>query len=81
MTCFVTRAGFRRRGITHALTHAAVDLAGERGALALEGYPITTKDVILSELHVGTVAAFEAAGFTEVSRPTLRRVVMRIDLT
>ncbi len=80
VTCFVTRAGFRKRGISHALARAAVDFARERGARALEGYPITTKDVILSELHVGTVGAFEAAGFTEVSRPTLRRVVMRIDL-
>ena len=79
VTCFVTRTSFRRRGITHALARAAVDFAQQRGARALEGYPITTKDVILSELHVGTVGAFEAAGFTEVSRPTLRRVVMRID--
>jgi GNAT superfamily N-acetyltransferase len=75
----VTRAGHRKRGITHALARAAVDLARERGARALEGYPITTKDVILSELHVGTIGAFEAAGFTEVARPSLRRVVMRLD--
>ncbi|HVF07259.1 MAG TPA: GNAT family N-acetyltransferase, partial [Actinomycetota bacterium] len=77
--CFVTRTGFRKRGITYALAHAAVDFARGRDARALEGYPIITKDVILSELHVGTVGAFEAAGFTEVGRPTLRRVVMRID--
>lgn len=61
-------------------SRAYVDFARERGACALEGYPITTKDVILSELHVGTVGVFEAAGFTEASRPTLRRVVMRIEL-
>jgi GNAT superfamily N-acetyltransferase len=79
VTCFVTRTGYRRRGITHALARAAVDFARQGGARALEGYPITTKDVILSELHVGTVGAFEAAEFTEVSHPTLRRVVMRID--
>jgi GNAT superfamily N-acetyltransferase len=79
VTCFVTRAGFRRRRITHALARAAVDFARSRGARALEGYPITTTDVILSELHVGTRGAFEAAGFAEVSQPTLRRVVMRID--
>ena len=80
LTCFVTRAGFRKRGITHALAREAVDFARERGVRALEGYPITSKDVILSELHVGTVGAFEAAGFTEVGRPTLRRVVVRIEL-
>lgn len=29
--------------------------------------------------HVGTRSIFEAAGFVEVHRATLRRVVMRID--
>ena len=38
-----------------------------------------TKDVITEELHVGTEGVFAAAGFTVVSRPTVRRVVMRID--
>jgi GNAT superfamily N-acetyltransferase len=79
VTCFVTRTGFRRRGVSRALARAAVDFARQRGARALEGYPMTTKDVLLGELHVGTRAMFAAAGFTEVSRPSRRRVVMRID--
>ncbi|MDQ3476400.1 MAG: GNAT family N-acetyltransferase [Actinomycetota bacterium] len=32
-----------------------------------------------TELHVGTEDVFADAGFTEVSRPTLRRIVMRVD--
>jgi hypothetical protein len=40
---------------------------------------MTTKATILEELHVGTVDIFAAAGFVEVSRPTFRRVVMRVD--
>ena len=56
-----------------------MDFARERGARALEAYPITTKNVIDEELHVGTDGVFAEAGFAEVSRPTLRRVVMRID--
>ena len=79
VTCFVTRTGFRRRGIGGALLRAAVDFARERCARAIEGYPITTTKVILVELHTGTVGMFADAGFTEVSQPTLRRVVMRID--
>jgi GNAT superfamily N-acetyltransferase len=83
VTCFVTRTGFRRRGISRALARAAVDFARERGARALEGYPMITEpgqDVALaSELHVGSRGVFEDAGFTEVSHPTLRRVVMRIE--
>jgi GNAT superfamily N-acetyltransferase len=79
VTCLFTRAGFRKRGVSRALARAAVDFSRERGARAIEGYPITTKDVITEELHVGTEGVFAAAGFVEVSRPTLRRVVMRID--
>jgi hypothetical protein len=56
-----------------------VDFARERGARALEGYPITTTDVLLEELHVGTEGVFADAGLRVVSRPTVRRVVMRVD--
>ena len=79
VTCFVTRTGFRRRGIARALARAAVDFARESGARAVEGYPMTTKMVISGELHPGTRSMFAAAGYAEVSHPTLRRVVMRID--
>jgi GNAT superfamily N-acetyltransferase len=79
VTCLFTRAGFRKRGVSRALARAAVDFARERGARAIEGYPMTTKDVIIEELHVGTEGVFANAGFSEVSRPTPRRVVMRID--
>lgn len=79
VTCFVTRAGFRRRGLTLVLARAAVEHARSGGARALEAYPITTTSVLLEELHVGTVGAFAAAGLEVVARPTKRRVVMRIE--
>jgi GNAT superfamily N-acetyltransferase len=79
VTCLLARAGFRKRGISRALARAAVGFARERGARALEAYPITTTDVISEELHVGTRRVFADAGLSEVSRPTKRRVVMRID--
>jgi len=79
LTCVFARARFRRRGVGRALVAAAVDFARERGARAIEGYPMTRTDVIDEELHVGTVSMFAAAGFTEVTRPTPRRAVMRID--
>ena len=79
ITCFVTRAGFRKRGMGYALARGAVDFARTSGARAAEGYPISTTNVILEELHVGTEQMFAAAGLTVVSRPTKRRAVMRID--
>jgi GNAT superfamily N-acetyltransferase len=80
--CFIVGAGFRGQGITYDLARATVDFAQERGARGLEGYPMDPepgKDVQWGELHVGKRSIFEAAGFTEVSRPSLRRVVMRIE--
>jgi GNAT superfamily N-acetyltransferase len=79
VTCVFARVGFRNRGISRALVRAAVDFARGRGARAIEGYPITTKKVIVEELHVGTESAFADAGFTVVGRPTPRRMVMRLD--
>lgn len=82
VTCLFTRAGYRRRGITYAMARAAVDFARQRGARALEGYPLITTpgtNVIWDELLVGSPGVFAAAGLTEVSHPTKRRLVMRID--
>jgi GNAT superfamily N-acetyltransferase len=82
ITCVVARAGYRRRGISRALVRAAVDHARERGARALEGYPMITtpgREMMAVEMHPGSRSVFADAGFTEVSHPTLRRVVMRID--
>jgi GNAT superfamily N-acetyltransferase len=82
VTCIFVRAGFRGRGISYALAKAAVDFARERAARAIEGYPMVTQpgqEITWGEIHVGTRRVFAAAGFTEVSHPTPRRVVMRID--
>jgi GNAT superfamily N-acetyltransferase len=82
VTCFVTRTGFRRRGVSYALARTAREFARASGARAVEGYPMLAergKEITSGELHVGSRSIFAEAGFTEVSRPTLRRVVMRVD--
>jgi GNAT superfamily N-acetyltransferase len=84
VTCIFVRAGFRRRGIGHALVRAAVDFARQRGARALEGYPMLTEpgdEITWGEILVGTRSMFAGATFTQVSHPTPRRVVMRIDFS
>ena len=43
VVCLITRAGYRRRGVTYALARAAVDFARDRGARAIEGYPMITE--------------------------------------
>lgn len=82
VTCIFTRAGFRRRAVGYALAEAAIDFARERGADALEAYPMLTEpgaNITWGELHMGTHSMFAAAGFEEVSRPSPRRAVMRIN--
>jgi GNAT superfamily N-acetyltransferase len=82
VTCFVTRAGFRHRGISRALAMATVDHARHHGARSLEAYPVATEpgeNVIWGQLYIGSVSIFERAGFEIVAAPTPRRRVMRIN--
>ncbi len=82
VTCFVTRKGYRKRGITYPLAAATVGYARERGARAIEAYPMIVapgKEITWGELRVGSRQVFAEAGFAEVSHPSPRRVVMRID--
>lgn len=79
ITCLFTRAGYRRRGISRMMASEAVDFARDNGAAAVEAYPVVN-GAMTEDLHVGTPATFQAAGLREVHRPSLRRLVMRIDL-
>lgn len=82
VTCLVVRKGYRRRGLTYHLARATIGYARERGARALEAYPMITqpgREITWGELHVGARQVFEEAGFTEVGHPTPRRVIMRVD--
>ncbi len=82
VACFVIRLGYRRRGISRALAVAAIDFARSHGARALEAYPMITQEgveITWGELHVGSRNSFAAAGFREVTHPSKRRYVMRVD--
>jgi GNAT superfamily N-acetyltransferase len=82
VTCLVTRAGYRRRGVVHALAGGTVDLCRDRGARAVEACPLRPApcgDVPWGELHVGALSSFLAAGYRIVHVPSLRRAVVRVD--
>jgi len=82
VTCFVVRKEYRGRGLTYPLAEATIDFARRRGARALEAYPMITqpdKEITWGELHVGARQVFQDAGFREITHPTPRRMVMRID--
>ncbi|MGN6605665.1 MAG: GNAT family N-acetyltransferase [Jatrophihabitans sp.] len=82
VTCFVTRPGYRRQGVSTALAAATPGHARDRGARAVEAYPMRPapgKEVTWGELHVGALSAFLAAGYRIVHEPSLRRAVVRYE--
>ena len=86
--CFRVRPGFRKQGVSHALIDGAVAYARERGAPAIEGYPVDNggEKVNLTMAYVGTRALFESAGFEKAADTGsvldgFPRVLMRLDLS
>ncbi len=85
--CIRVRPGHRGKGISHHLLRGAVEFARERGAPAIEGYPVDNrgKKVDLTMAYVGTRRVFERAGFRKASDTDsvlngFPRVLMRLDL-
>ena len=89
IVCFAVSPTARGRGVGRALLHAAIEHARERGAEALEAYPVAVDGA--ATIHpdaafTGTLPMFERAGFSVVadraSDPSSshRRVVVRREL-
>jgi GNAT superfamily N-acetyltransferase len=85
--CIRVRPGHRGQGISHALLDGAVEFARDRGAPAIEGYPVDNKGakVDLTMAYVGTRSLFQKAGFlkaadTDSVLSGFPRVLMRLDL-
>jgi GNAT superfamily N-acetyltransferase len=79
------RPGHRKRGISHALLEGAVAYARERGAPAVEGYPVDNEGrrVDPTMAYVGTRVLFERAGFAKAAETRsvsggFPRVLMRL---
>lgn len=81
LPCFFVRVGHRRSGVTAALVAAAVEQARRHGATAVEGFPIADDYPKSQDDFVGKQRRFAECGFECVSRPSPRRVVMRLDLS
>lgn len=78
ITCFVVAKRFRRQGLMRRLIDAAVALARDHGAPAVEAYPLVSgRKMNSGELYVGSLASYVNAGFAEVARHTPSRAIMR----
>ncbi len=76
--CFFIRKDARRAGVSRVLLEAAVKLAQEHGATAIEGFPFSgPKRRSSGETQVGFEALFAACGFEVIRTPSPGRVVMR----
>jgi GNAT superfamily N-acetyltransferase len=85
--CIRVRPGHRKQGISHALVEGAVAWARERGAPAIEGYPVDNRGERVEQTmaYVGTRALFERAGFRKAAETGsvlngFPRVLMRLEL-
>lgn len=85
--CFRVRPGYRKQGLMHALIEGAVDYARERGAPAVEGYPVDNGGAPINQtmMYAGSRSLFERAGFTKAADTSstfdgFPRVLMRLDL-
>ncbi|MFI7008634.1 GNAT family N-acetyltransferase [Streptomyces sp. NPDC050145] len=85
--CLRVRPGHRKKGVSHALIEGAVAYARERGAPAIEAYPLDNGEtrVDTTMAYVGMRRNFERAGFTFAAGTKsklvgLPRIVMRLDL-
>ncbi len=78
--CLFVRPGHRGTGITYALVRAAVALAADHRAVAIEGWPVAGPDPRPGEDFVGREKVFADLGFRALDRPSPTRVIMRRDL-
>lgn len=82
LSCFYVRRGYRKRGVTAALIRAALRVARQANAPALEAYPVdTARPGATSNLYTGVASTFARAGFKTVMRRGAHRLIMRHDLS
>lgn len=78
VTCFFVRRDHRKTGISARFLDAAIKLSKQRGAKALEGYPVDPESP--SYRFMGFVDLFRRHGFVPAGRAGTRRHVMRLVL-
>jgi len=81
LPCLFVRAENRGQGVTYGLIRAAVELARQDGAWAIEGWPTAGSDRRPSDGFVGRESVFEDLGFRCVARPNPQRAIMRLELS
>lgn len=82
VSCLFVHREYRKKGVSTQLLRAALDYVNGKGVRFLEGYPVEPKDekpIPAAFAWTGVSKAFEAAGFSEVTRRSPTRPIMRFD--
>ena len=77
--CLFLKRDARKAGHSEQLVRAASGLARERGATAVEAFPLTTAKRRTADTQVGFEPVFTRCGFAALRRPSDSRVVMRLE--
>lgn len=82
ITCLFVAKQRRRQGLMLKLIDAAVEYARDNGAPVVEAYPVESKSSEMPPVFAwtGIASAFERCGFSEVTRRSPTRPIMRLDL-
>ena len=81
VACFFVAEPFRRQGVMRPLLEAAVAFARDRGAKAVEGYPVEPAGELSDPLgFTGVASVFRKVGFAEVGRSAGHQPIMRLPL-
>lgn len=80
IACLFVRPDHRAAGVVVPLLRAAVSLAREHGAIAVEAWPLAVGVRNDAEAHVGREGMFAHLGFRRIDRPHPERVIVRLEL-
>jgi GNAT superfamily N-acetyltransferase len=79
VNCFVTRVGYRRKGIGTSMLTAAIEYSRAQGAHLIEGYPYDDETTSAVNYFTGTMGMFSEHDFVEVIRRKDTRPIVRLE--
>lgn len=82
IVCFYVGKKYRKMGVNLFLIKAAIQYAGENGAIIIEAYPYEPQKSMVPDVfaYTGFQSTFTKAEFVEVARRSPTRPIMRYDI-
>ena len=81
VACFFVRPDQQGGSVVVSMLREAISLARNRGASAIEGWPLPLGHRSPAQAHVGREGIFARLGFEKIEQPAPGCVIMHLDLT